>query len=164
MELQYIAVVVLILILFIYMGLPYIKKAHGENFDTYYNHDIGAQEVYEKQNDNDFSSELNTKDLKKISLTDAGLKAKYDWSKKDLNGYNVYDKYYENVERANYGDSFGLPGVTESDSHGYDSKFNKAEYANYRISDMESQTPIEVTANDINVIGAEKIRLVQKEY
>lgn len=51
-----------------------------EHYDTYFNHDFGAQEVYGYDN-----------------TPDATLRAKYEWKEKDdSTGMRVYDYVYEN--------------------------------------------------------------------
>lgn len=121
-----------------------------EKFDTYQNHDFGAQEIYEDE-------------IPDISVSDAALKAKYDWNKKDAGGYTVYDKYYERKNiREVLGDSYGIKELPEHDTVGYDTKLTKSQYTNYRNHDMRSQTPI--VASFPEIIGADKIRLMQKEY
>lgn len=57
-----------------------VSGSQSEHFDTYYNHDFGAQEVYGYDN-----------------TPAATLRAKYEWSEKNSStGMNVYDYMYEN--------------------------------------------------------------------
>lgn len=62
-----------------------------EHYDTYFNHDFGAQEVYGYNN-----------------TPAATLRAKYEWSEKDSStGMNVYDYMYENkVIEDTYNDEY----------------------------------------------------------
>lgn len=65
--------------------------AQKEHYDTYFNHDFGAQEVYGYNN-----------------TPAATLRAKYEWSEKDSStGMNVYDYMYENkVIEDSYNDEY----------------------------------------------------------
>lgn len=62
-----------------------------EHFDTYYNHDMGAQTVYRFDN-----------------TPDATLRAKYTWKETDpRTGMNVYDHYYEaHLAEIGYSDAY----------------------------------------------------------
>ena len=107
----------LLVVLFIMIVLCLVRS---EDFDTYYNHTMGAHAVYEKG--------------EPISVKDSMLKEKYEWSAKDKQGENVYDKYYNEevlqkndeydptrVDLTGFGDSYdtrfqnGAPG-----GEGYD--------------------------------------------
>lgn len=66
--------IIVSIIVFLYF-IKMLPKA--ENFDTYYNHSFGAQDIYGG------------------TLKAAEMEAKYRWHEKDSDGLNVYDKFYE---------------------------------------------------------------------
>jgi hypothetical protein len=72
-----IAALIIILLIFI------VRYNFTEHFDTYYNHDYGAQTVYERETGCT------------LPMKDTSLLAKYDWAEHDPLGLTVYDKYYE---------------------------------------------------------------------
>jgi hypothetical protein len=73
-----------------------------ERFDTYYNHDFGADEVYAK----DGMPGLDG--AKPKSIPEASQYARYAWNERDPDGRTVYDKYYE-------GYNYGIGGANDND-------------------------------------------------
>jgi hypothetical protein len=93
-----------------------------EQFDTYYNHDMGSHTVYQVNDP-------------KISVSDSILKAKYTWSDRNASGGNAIDAYYENLVRQKN------VGYTPSEVHDYDLKFNNAPAGEgYNRKDMDNST------------------------
>jgi len=102
-----VVIIVAIVVIFLKPGLA------NEQFDTYNNHTLGAEDVY--------NTELKTVG-KQIDFSGAQLVSKYSWASKDPTGRNVYDKYYEAiVQEKNNGDvTANKTGYTNP----YDSKFD----------------------------------------
>ncbi len=82
---------VVLLLIFVLLLWSYRSADPVERFDTYYNHDMGAQTIYGTNN-----------------TPDATLYAKYTWKETDpATGLNVYDKYYEtHLAEVSYNDDY----------------------------------------------------------
>lgn len=106
--------VFLVVVLFI-LFLFFINKK-SEKFDTYYQHDAGASEILDLTLDNDLSSTL-----------------KYNWSKRDKFGNNIYDHVYA-------GETFtrNFPTVFPTD---YDTKFTTLD--SYSITNESARKMLE---------------------
>lgn len=118
-------IIVLFIVLLLVFPICFSEDEEDEHFDTYYNHDMGVHEVYQKKNP-------------KMTVAESGLNAKYRWDEKTKSGDNVYDKYYEdevNQRNSKYAPRVGDPMNSGGD---YDTKFNNgAERGNgYDIRDM----------------------------
>lgn len=90
------SITVVLLLIFVLLVWSYSSHEQQfirtkEHFDTYYNHDMGAQTVYGTSN-----------------TPDATLYAKYTWKETDpATGLNVYDKYYEtHLAEVGYNDDY----------------------------------------------------------
>lgn len=84
LKLIIVSLIVFLLILFIVQQLWISPEALStEHFDTYYNHDLGAQEIFERTT------------CEPWTTRDARLVSKYNWSERDKAGLTVFDKYYE---------------------------------------------------------------------
>jgi len=119
-----IIIFLVILILLIMASHPICDKP-TENFDTYYNHDMGNHTVYQVNNP-------------KISVDESILKAKYNWSDKNPSGGNVMDTYYENVVRQKNA-GYDLGPLELSNIRDYDSKFDNAPVGQgYNFRDMDN--------------------------
>ncbi len=77
-------VFVLVIVLLIMFFYP------KEHFDTYWNHSIGAQDIYQASKDP--IQQNAAKHMK-----DAETLASYTWSQKEPNGMQLYDHYYDTV-------------------------------------------------------------------
>jgi hypothetical protein len=91
------------------------SKEHSEAFDVYFNHDMGAYDVYRKEMDPD------------ISVSDAILEAKYTWRDYDKRGQNYIDKFYEDTvldKNMGFEPSFVDSGSQDLE---YDTKFSLAD-------------------------------------
>lgn len=91
------------------------KEFKTEQFDTYYNHDMGTHTVYQKGL---FGAEPD------ISIEEADLKRKYDWSQRDPAGVNVYDDYYEALVHEKNSGFKREYDYQETSEEPYDEKFN----------------------------------------
>ena len=142
----------LALLVLIILILIFLRLKTPEHFDTYYNHDYGAYDVYKNE------------DLPVKTVNDAALKAKYQWSERDKMGDTVYEKMYDaaimqknntDYEYAYRDTDLGLDNV-------YDSKFtvlnNENEYSNYNVKDMYDPNIVQTFMNN------EAITLIQKQY
>lgn len=126
-----IIIVLFIILMMILTVYPMIcgneKNEENENFDVYFNHDMGAYDVYKReQNPN-------------VTVNDAILEAKYTWRDYDKRGENYIDKFYEETtldKNAGYEPSF-----VDSNSQNleYDTKFALADQdfnMNYATSNL----------------------------
>lgn len=103
------------MILTVYPSICGGGEESQEAFDVYFNHDMGAYDVYKREQDPD------------ISVSDAILEAKYSWRDYDKRGENYIDKFYEETvldKNAGYEPSFVDSGVQNLE---YDSKFALAD-------------------------------------
>ncbi len=140
-----------VLIILIIIIIAIYLNQNSEYFDTYRNHDIGAYEVYQTSDPED-----------KITINQAALKAKYDWSDRDPLGQTVYDIMYDNTiaNTAWNGDSeYAYRDIAEGV---YSSKFSLLDgsnyFATYKEKDMYDSNPVQA------VFGGETITLSQKQY
>lgn len=141
---EFICLAIIILLIILWVSNIWRVK---ENFDTYFNHDMGSYDVYK-----------NTYPTKPKSLEDANLYAKYSWEEKDRDGRTVYDKYYEKY-------NFTIGGASPVDGeyayrdisslgedNVYDEKFSLTNYvekdgfsndniSNYHFIDMWDKHP-----------------------
>ena len=124
-----------------------------EKFDTYYNHDYGAYNVYKNEK------------LPIKTVEDASLKAKYQWSERDPLGYTLYDKMFDAVveeKNATTDSDYGYRDTESGLDNVYDTKFStldgRNELNNYKISDMHDPNIIQ------NIINGQKISLAQAQY
>lgn len=153
-----ILLIAIILILLIYVIFIYPTIVTSENFDTYRNHDFGAYEVYKEEGDH-------------LTVPQAALKAKYDWAERDVAGYTVYDRMYDDVTRqkiwaseANKGDDeYGYRDVDLTDLNGvYDTKFSildgENQLSTYHLGDMYDPNIV------FTEVNGQKIYLAQKQY
>ena len=109
------------------------KDSPKENFDTYFNHDFGAHDVYD-YDDKAVKTENKLYDVpafhdkfkKHTPIGDmtSNLKAKYNWSKRDAEGYTVYDKYYINELKDEKYPRESLHVNLGTASHAYNTKFD----------------------------------------
>lgn len=119
------------------------KKEKAENFDTYHNHTLGAEDVY--------NAELNPIG-KSIDFSEAQLVSRYTWASRDPTGRNVYDKYYEAVVQEKNATSLidgreGTDGslTTNKADQPYDSKFDIhpiGDPNSYNLRDMYDNEPM----------------------
>lgn len=106
--------IVLMMILTVYPSICGGEESQ-EAFDVYYNHDMGAYDVYRREQNPD------------ISVSDAILEAKYTWRDYDKRGENYIDKFYEDTvfnKNMGYEPSFVDAGVQDLE---YDTKFSLAD-------------------------------------
>lgn len=75
---------VVVFLILILVGLSLRQK---ENFDTYWNHTLGAQKIYEISKNRDQRAVA-------ASAPDTELLAKYTWSERQKDGTQLYDKVY----------------------------------------------------------------------
>jgi hypothetical protein len=142
-----IVIIILLIALFWY-------NQNTEHFDTYYNHDFGAYNVYKNE------------EKKPLSVDNASLEAKYQWGDRDVAGYTVYDKMYDAaVKEKNWTSDrdYGYRDVDTVDlDNVYDTKFsvlnNENELSNYNALDMYDPYVVQ------NVINGQKVSLAQKQY
>ncbi len=116
-----IVIVLFIILLMILAKNPIcnLGEKENENFDTYYNHDMGVHTVYQ----NKPYAYGNAAD---ISIDDAELKANYRWSDKTPAGDNVYDQYYEELVQDKNSDYDPNYDYSQNSEDAYDMKFNNA--------------------------------------
>ena len=121
-----------------------MKCGDAEKFDTYYNHTLGAEDVY--------NAELKSVG-KSIDFSGAQLVSRYTWASKDPTGRNVYDKYYEAVvQEKNAGvgtggesDGTDVSKAIDTQITPYDSKFDVYPKGNpnlYNLRDMYDNEPM----------------------
>jgi hypothetical protein len=107
--------------------------APSEYFDTYRNHDFGANAVYSKAAG------------KELTVANTSELARYDWSTRDPKGFTVYDKYYDKLNAGNSIDMEYAYKEIESEDGVYDTKFDNLEAAStlgqYKIADMWDRNP-----------------------
>jgi len=148
--------IVIIIVIILVLIIIYNQQEH---FDVYRNHDFGALDVYKNSN-----IQLNSKPIS--NYYDANLLAKYDWSTKDVLGYTVYDRMYDNLTHKKiWGDDYeyGYRDINTTDLNNvYDSKFSllneSNQMANYKITDMADPNLVQAKFN------GEVITLAQKQY
>ena len=104
-----------------------VLLSRSESFDTYYNHDIGANEVLEMDGipttDNPLYDAYRDDPVRLLSVPDATLESKYFWNSRDHNGLKLYDKYYEKlVKDEEYPATSYALEINEDDK--YDTKFD----------------------------------------
>jgi hypothetical protein len=155
-----IVLVLCILIVVILPSCPRVGK-NMEHFDTYYNHDIGAYDVYISDPKGSFTPH---------SLQDANSYANYTWEERDPAGMTVYDKYYERLtNEKNQGDyEYAYRDLNSTgEENVYDSKFslNDDENRFYMcglncLLDMQDQSP----ATEYDYHSGETSVIVQKNY
>ncbi len=150
----FILVVVLIIILL---------WKQNEHFDTYWNHSIGAQDTYASSKD---PIELEASKHMKDSETLAG----YTWSKRQPNGMQLYDHYYDKVLLENQMDGNDPTYYTRDLESSYlDSKFQTlstvrgyesaaGNFSHYDASNMLDPNPL------YTVYNGEYITLSQKSF
>lgn len=105
--------IVLMMVLTVYPNI--CGSEESEAFDVYFNHDMGAYDVYKREQDPN------------ISVSDAILEAKYAWRDQDKRGENYIDKFYEDTvmdKNAGYEPSFVDSGAQDLE---YDTKFALAD-------------------------------------
>jgi hypothetical protein len=157
---------IVILLLLLVVIFPYIDPSPGslmaanhEKFDTYFNHDFAASEIYEDPN-----------------VERAALYAKYAWSERDRAGFNVYDRAYDRLQGALAGRDYEYPyrdiGAA-GEENVYDSRFQlldgRNRFANFTAADMVDCYPAtaRVTTEGVDAPSrntVEIIRMSQKNY
>ena len=102
----------------------------AEHFDTYHNHDMGSHSVYEEY------PELFGQS---ITVDDARIKSKYEWSKRDASGMNVYDVMYEGeAQERNLSHQLDPEQQKPNTEEIYDLKFSTVEGGSgYNLDDMQ---------------------------
>jgi hypothetical protein len=134
-----------------------------EQFDTYWNHSIGVQDIYKKSKNSD-------EQVASKHIADSETLAGYTWAARSPNGMQIYDHYYDKVlldGQMDQTDPTYFRRDLESDY--LDSKFqtmntvpqfndNMSDYAHYNISDMLEQNPL------YTVYNGEYISLSQKTF
>jgi len=161
----FIVVIVILLLVLYTVG---ISKSKAENFDTYYNHDIGAFDVYNQNKSDSWQA-----GFKPSNLEQANRYANYTWSERDPAGMTVYDKYYEDytfeIGGANDQDKEYVEREinTKDEDNVYDSKFSIRDggslyytYGPQQIRDMTDTSP--AMAYDWH--SDELSTIVQKNY
>lgn len=93
---MWIAFVIILTLIILYLNFWQV-----EGFDTYFNHDMGAQDILEMGgkpvSNNPLYQVFKKQPLKFISVPEAALQSKYFWHNRDKLGLKLYDKYYENT-------------------------------------------------------------------
>ena len=147
--------VIVVLMLFIVSRLG--PTCDNEHFDTYWNHSMGAQTMFEQ-----------TEPKVAESLKESERLAKYIWSEKDpddTHGRRIYDKYYENhVQNTIYPREdptyVERSLITPGDGH-IDTKFEHLgsnNYATYDLKGMADPDPL------YTQVFGETIALSQKNF
>jgi hypothetical protein len=141
------------IIILIIIIIGYFLFMNREHFDTYRNHDFGANAVYSQAAG------------KQLLVADTSRKARYDWSARDPAGMTVYDKFYNEFTAKNSPDLEYAYKDTETDSVDgvYDTKFDNLTISNlggYKIADMYDRNP--ATAYDFH--SGEVSVISQKNY
>jgi hypothetical protein len=113
-------IIFLVILLLLTLSSTTCEEEPVENFDTYYNHDMGNHTIYQ----------VNNPDM---SVNESRLTAKYTWSARNADGRNVMDSYYENVARQKN------DGYDPREAPSYDTKFGISESGKgYKLKDMEN--------------------------
>jgi len=172
---QYYHVVFAIIIVILFMFLVAksdICKNMTEQFDTYWNHDMGANTVYNTNWDKDSLADKDNVTLKPMAET--SLETKYNWSKTDPLGLNIYDKQYENDVYDKYKtDNEYLRDVGLYDTRftvantGYGFLENRASISSSGSDSDSGQSPLAFMTNTNPVatfFRGEKIVLSQKTF
>jgi hypothetical protein len=160
------ALLLAFIIMCILLYILFTTKTEG--FDTYYNHDIGAYDVY-----NENTSPKWQTGFKPSNIEQANRYANYTWSERDPRGMTVYDQYYENytldMGGANDNDreyAYRDIGAAGEDNV-YDEKFSNRDgynlfftYSPRYIADMVDKHP--ATAYDFH--SDELAVIAQKNY
>src|SRR6185437_4903312 len=128
-----------LIVLIILIIVIWLWRGEQENFDTYRNHDFGAYYVYKNSN------------VKPITVDQAALQAKYNWSVRDVLGNTVYDQMYDGVVQAKNWSIDRHDYDTQNLDNIYDSKFSifngESQLAEYKISDMLDKDSVRVIFN-----------------
>jgi hypothetical protein len=97
---------VILTVILVLMVWAWYRPSSSEHFDTYYNHYMGAQDVYARD-ELPFSTGPAEQPLGD-DIDSVALLAKYNWSEKDpKTGMDVYDYYYEHhLENVAYPDAY----------------------------------------------------------
>jgi hypothetical protein len=154
----------LIIIALIVVLILLVVCRKSEHFDTYWNHSIGAQDIYSKSTD---PVEL---DAAKHILT-SERQANYTWSQREPNGMQLYDYYYDAALLDNQLDIKEDPTYAARDieSDYLDSKFQTlntapgldlgaSNYSKFELAGMLDMNPL------YTVYNGEYITLSQKSY
>lgn len=158
-----IAIVLLVFILVVYVCWRN-QNQQSEHFDTYWNHTIGAQEIYK-----DSKSSMQRDASKR--LDDTELLARYTWAQRSPDGQQLYDRVYESDLQQNgtevyadptyfardlEGDYLSLKFQTMNTSAGDDQ--GPSAFAVYDKKDMLDNNPM------FTVYNGEYIHLNQKSF
>lgn len=123
------------------------QSGGAEDFDTYYNHDMGIHSVYQKDDPD-------------VTVKESSLQAKYNWAKQDPKGYNVVDKYYEE-ETLDKNSAYDPLYVHYNEGNDYDTKFLNLPAGGFDMSMAQGSA----LTKSVNVYSDEekyKMELAQK--
>ena len=147
-------VIVIVVVLLMYLAKNPVCSIGNptEEFDTYYNTDMGAHAVYES---GQFGGDEN------ITVDEAALKAKYEWNTRDRNGDKVYDVFYRRVNREKnktYDDEHHSMNASEP----YDTAFSTSTAdKGYKIDDIYEES-VSSNFKGQSIYGAPEVYLSQK--
>jgi hypothetical protein len=125
-----IVAIIVVLFVILMIALPMCGSdavtSSTEGFDTYFNHDIGAHDIYSLDNP-------------KLTVGESKLQAEYRWNDRDGEGENVYDKFYEGEvlqRNAGYEPTFG--GMNSG--YDYETQFKNGAQSGtgYNLSEMSN--------------------------
>jgi hypothetical protein len=133
-----------------------------ENFDTYWNHTMGAQKFYERSEQPDEANASKT-------YTDTERLAKYTWSQRKPNGIQLYDKVYEMTLRDNGRNVISDPTYANRDISGshIDFKFTTLADENNATSILNGPNrlnPGSSTLTHFTTHGMEEVRPLYTVY
>lgn len=88
---------VLVILLMFIVAKSDICADNTEGFDSHWNHDMGANKVYNTKWGWESlpTGEVNADTPAFHPMSDTSIDARYTWSDRDVLGLNVYDKQYE---------------------------------------------------------------------
>ena len=142
------------LIIVIILGFVY-TIANVEHFDTYYNHSMGAQDIYSK------SDQLDEIEAA-AHLKETETLANYTWSARAPNGMQLYDYYYETALHNNGSNVKSDPTYYKRDLEAdyLDTKFSIPPQDDLGSSSYNLSTPDPL----YTIFNGEYITLSQKTY
>lgn len=153
-----IAIAIIVVCLLIYYNM------YQEHFDTYYNHTVGANQIYTE------SDSLDQIEAAK-SLNSTERLANYTWSARAPDGMQLYDYYYENALRDNGTNVKSDPTYYKRDLEAdyLDTKFSvvntspeddlgSSSYTHYSLDSMRERDPLYTVFNGENITLSQKSR------
>lgn len=141
-------IIALFIVLLAFLSKSSCSQDGGtEDFDTYYNHDMGIHSVYQKDDPD-------------VTVDESSLQAKYNWAGQDRKGYNVVDKYYEE-ETLEKNSAYDPLYMHYNEGNDYDTKFLNLPAGGFDMSMAQGSTLVK----SVNVYSDEekyKMELAQK--